>query len=200
MSLPAIANASASLTASGIANARSIPAASFRHDVASQAGAGGSANASAAPASFEVSLTSGSNPASLLLKAAVTGINDSLQLAFGEGALTGTGGQKTTAAGVADQIISLITQFLEALKQKQAGEDGATTLQDLMATIRDGFEQGYEEAMNLLKGMGVLSDDMASEFARIHDLVLKGLSDFESAQGCGTTIGSNAAVATEANR
>ncbi|MDQ5905590.1 MAG: hypothetical protein QG590_71, partial [Pseudomonadota bacterium] len=108
-----------------------------------------------------------------------------------------TGGQKTTAAGAADQIMSLITQFLEALKQKQAGEDGAANLKDLVATIRDGFEQGYEEAMNLLKGMGVLSDDMASEFARIHDLVLKGLSDLESAQSSG--IGSNAAAATEAN-
>ena len=134
------------------------------------------------------------------MKATVTGINDSLKPAFGENTLSGMGGQKTTADGAADQIISLITQFLDALKQKQAGEDGATNLKDLVATIRDGFEQGYEEAMNLLKGMGVLSDDMASEFARIHDLVLKGLSDFESAQGCGTTIGSNAAVATEANR
>ena len=170
MSLPVIANASASLTASGIANARAIAAASLRNDVSGQAGAGGSANASAAPASSQVSITSGSKPASLLLKAAVTGINDSLKPAFGESALPGTGGQKTTAAGVADQIMSLITQFLEALKQKQAGEDGATNLKDLVATIRDGFEQGYEEAMNLLKGMGVLRDDMASEFARIHDL------------------------------
>ncbi len=195
MSLPVIANASASLTASGVANARSIAAASLRNDVPGKAGASGSTNASAAPASSQVSIASGSNPASLLLKAAVTGINDSLKPAYGENALPGTNSQKATAA--VDQIMSLITQFLEALKQKQASEDGATNFKDLVATIRDGFEQGYEEAMNLLKGMGVLSDDMASELTKIHDLVLKGLSDLESAQSSG--IGSNAAAATEAN-
>jgi hypothetical protein len=53
--------------------------------------------------------------------------------------------------------LSLITQLLDASKQKQSGEDGATNLMNLVATIRDGFEQDYEEGMILLKEMGVLS-------------------------------------------
>ena len=197
MSLPAIANSSVSQTASGIATARAITATSLRAGVSGQAGAGGSANVSAAPSSSQVSLTSGSKPASLFLKAAVTGINDALKPVAGENALPEAGSRKTTAAGAADQILSLITQFLDALKPKQAGEDGTTNLKDLVATIRVGFEQGYEEAMTLLKGMGVLSDDMASEFTKIHDLVLNGLSELESPHSSGT--GGNAAVATEAN-
>ena len=51
-----------------------------------------------------------------------------------------------------------------------------------MSTIRSGFEQGAREAQDILKGMGVLSGDIASNIDKTLALVNQGYADFEATQ------------------
>jgi hypothetical protein len=118
----------------------------------------------------------------LLMKASVNGINEALKPEPGAGAIQGVGGQSSAGGGMADRIMSLVTQLFEGFKKQHAGEDEGATLKDFMSTIRGGFEQGFKEAMELLKGMGVLTDEMAADATKIFEMIQQGFADFEAAQ------------------
>ena len=79
--------------------------------------------------------------------------------------------------------MSLSTGFFDAFKKQHAGEDEAGVLKLFMTTIRSGFEQGYNEARDILQGMGVLGGDIADNIAKTHELVLQGYADFEASHG-----------------
>jgi hypothetical protein len=152
-------------------------------------------NASIITASFEVAINSQNEPLALLLKAAITGINDLLKPEFGENALQSAASQDNTAEGTSWRIVSLSTGFYEAFKQQHAGEDEAAVLKNFMTTIRGGFEQGFKEASDILQGMNVLNGDIASGIDKTYELVQKGYADFEAAQS--SRISGNAQPVTE---
>jgi len=147
-----------------------------------QAEARSQLNAAIVTASFEVSIKTKNEPLTLLLKTAITGINDLLKPQFGENAIQNAASQDNTAEGTSGRIVSLSTGFYEAFKQQHTGEDEAAVLKSFMATIRSGFEQGYKEASGILQGMNVLNSDVASGISKTYDLVQKGYADFEAAQ------------------
>lgn len=140
-------------------------------------------NASIIKASIEVSISSDNEPLALLLKSAITGINDILKPEFGENAIENAASQDNTPDGTAARIVSLSTGFFEAFKKQHAGEDEAGVLKLFMTTIRGGFEQGYNEARDILQGMGVLGGDIADNIAKTHELVQQGYADFEAKHG-----------------
>lgn len=148
-----------------------------------QARAATQLNASIIKASIEVSISSQNEPLALLLTTAINDINELLAPEFGENAIQNAVSQDNTPEGTAGRIVSLSTGFFEAFKQQHAGEDEAEVLKNFMATIRKGFEQGYNEARDILQGMGVLNGDIASNIDKTYELVQQGYADFEAAHG-----------------
>ena len=163
-------------------NASAPSAAKPGEKLPTQAEARAQLNASIVKASFEVSINTQNEPLALLLKAAITGINDLLKPEFGDNAIQNAVGQDNTAEGTSGRIVSLSTGFYEAFKQQHAGEDEGIVLKNFMTTIRSGFEQGYKEASDILQGMNVLNGDVASGISKTYELVQKGYADFEAAQ------------------
>ena len=139
-------------------------------------------NAAIVQASIDVALSSKNQPLALLLKTAINGINDLLKPSFGENAIQNASSQDNTPDGTAGRIVSLSTGFYEAFKKQRPGENEADVLGKFMDTISSGFERGYQEASDILKGMGVLNGEIASGIEQTHTLVLQGYADFEAAQ------------------
>ena len=179
MSMSITANSSVQLQ--DVSSTKST-AAKQNEKIPTQAEARSQLNASIVTASFEVATTSQNKPLALLLKTAITGINDLLKPEFGDNAIQSAASQDNTAAGTAGRIVSLSTGFYEAYKSQHSGEDEATVLKNFMTTIRGGFEKGYKEASDILQGMNVLNGDVASGIGNTYDLVQKGYADFEAAQ------------------
>lgn len=149
--------------------------------IATQADAHAQLNSSIIKSMIEVSIKSQNEPLALLLKTAITGINDLLKPEFGDNAIQAAVSQDNTPEGTAGRIVSLSTGFFEAFKKQHAGENEVDVLKNFMATIRKGFEQGYNEASNILQGMKVLSGDIAGNIEKTYALVQKGYADFEAA-------------------
>ena len=139
-------------------------------------------NASIVTASFDVALSSGNEPLALLFKSAINSINDILKPELGENAIQNAVNQDNTAEGTAGRIVSISTGFYEAFKRQHPGEDEGEVLSKFMSTIKSGFEQGYQEASEILKGLGVLDGDIKSSIEKTHELVAQGYADFEAAQ------------------
>ncbi|OIQ82760.1 hypothetical protein GALL_354440 [mine drainage metagenome] len=151
-------------------------------------------------ASLDVSLQSKNQPLALLLKSAINGINELLKPQFGDNAIQAAASQDNTPAGTAGRIVSLSTGFYDAFKQQHPGADANEVLTKFMATIRSGFEQGAAEAQAILKGMGVLNGDIASNIDKTLALVKQGYADFETAQrsSLSGTTGATPATSTTA--
>ena len=139
-------------------------------------------NAAILQATLDVSIQSKNQPLALLLKSAITGINDLLKPQFGANAIQAAASQDNTPTGTADRIVSLSTGFFEAFKQQNTGEDANAQLSKFMATIRSGFEKGAKEAQGILKGMGVLKGEIASNIDQTLALVEQGYAKFEAQQ------------------
>jgi hypothetical protein len=139
-------------------------------------------NAAIVQASLDVSIQSKNEPLALLLKTAITGINELLKSEFGDNAIQATASQDNTPTGTAGRILSLSTSFFEAFKRNHPDENANDVLTKFMDTIRGGFEKGVKEAQGILKDMGVLSDDIASNIDKTLELVRQGYINFEDAQ------------------
>ncbi|HJU99441.1 MAG TPA: DUF5610 domain-containing protein [Burkholderiaceae bacterium] len=139
-------------------------------------------NAAIVQASLTVSIGAQDDPLALLLKSALTGINEALRGQFGENAIQNAMSQDNTPEGTAGRIVSLSTAFYGAYQKQHAGEDPETMLSNFMATIKGGMEQGFKEARDILTGLNVLNGDIASNVDKTYALVQKGYADFEAAQ------------------
>lgn len=137
-------------------------------------------NVAIVQSSIEVSLSSGNEPLALLLKSAITGINEALKPTLGDNVIENAMSQDNSPEGTAGRIVSLSTGFFEAFKQQHVGEDPAAVLKNFMETISGGFEKGFNEARDILQGMKVLSDDLSSLINKTYELVQKGYADFEA--------------------
>jgi len=138
-------------------------------------------NASIVQASLTVSLNSSNDPMSVVLKTALTGINEALKNDFGDNAIQNAMSQDNTPEGTAGRIVSLSTAFYEAYKQQYPGDDESTTLNNFVNTLKKGVDQGFKEARDVLQGLQVLNGDIASNIDKTYDLVQKGFDDFIAA-------------------
>jgi hypothetical protein len=156
-------------------------------------------NASIVQASLTVSLNSSNEPMSVVLKTALTGINEALKADFGDNAIQNAMSQDNTPEGTAGRIVSLSTGFFETYKQQHPGEDEGELLNKFMDTIKKGMDQGFKEARDVLQGMNVLNGDIASNIDKTYELVQKGYADFVAAhQPQSATAASNDTTSTAA--
>ena len=163
-------------------------------------------NASIVQASLSVSISSSNDQMSVVLKTAMTGINEALKKdGFGDDAIQNAASQDNTPEGTAGRIVSLSTGFFEAYKQQHPGEDEGELLNKFMDTIKSGMERGFSEARDVLKGLNALNGDISSNIDKTYELVQKGYADFiaahqpssDSATATGSTSsGSSATSAT----
>lgn len=134
-------------------------------------------------ASAQVSIKAGDESQTLLFKSAISRINELLAPEFGDNALeTAAANQDNSAQATADRILNLSTGFYSAYSAQHPGEDPEKVLNNFVDVIRSGFEQGFNEAKDILKGLKVLDGDIASGIQNTWDLVQKGYDDFLSKQ------------------
>lgn len=138
-------------------------------------------NASIVQASLTVSLQASNEPMSVVLKTALTGINEALKADFGDNAIENAMSQDNTPEGTAGRIVALSTAFYDAYKQQHPGDDEETTLNNFVATLKKGVDQGFKEARDVLQGLNVLSGDIASNIDKTYELVQQGYADFVAA-------------------
>ena len=128
--------------------------------------------------STEVSLNSGNEPLSFVLKATLENVNAALEEATGqENAIETVIGDgidyspEVTANSIVNQITPLLATYLETSTETEQGDSKA----DFFEIIKSGIEEGFSEAKNYLEGLGILEDEVASNIGLAYDLVQSGL-------------------------
>ncbi len=131
-------------------------------------------------ASFEVSISAGDNSMALLYRTAIDNINEQLAPEFGPNALQGAMQQDNSAEATADRILSQSTAFFDAYARQHPNEEPEEVVRNFVNLIRGGFEQGYNEAANILSGLGVMGEgsNIAAEIGKTFELVQKGYDEF----------------------
>lgn len=130
-------------------------------------------------------LSAGNEPLALVLKSAITGINERLAPEFGENAIQNAASQDNSPEGTAGRIVSLSTAFFQAFKEKNPELSDDAAAQKFLDTIKGGIEQGFKEAKEILQGLNVLQGDIASNIDKTYELVQQGLAKFASDHGLG---------------
>jgi hypothetical protein len=155
-------------------------------------------NASIIQASLTVSINASNDPMSVVLKTALTGINEALKGDLGDDPIQNAMSQDNTPEGTASRIVSLSTAFYDSYKLQHPGEDESTSLKNFTDTIKKGVEQGFKEARDVLQGLNALNGDISSNIDKTYDLVQKGFDDFIAANQPKTADASTATGAAGA--
>lgn len=131
-------------------------------------------------ASMDVSISAGDNSMALLYRTAIDSINEQLAPEFGPNALQGAMGQDNSAEATAGRILSQSTAFFDAYARQYPDAEPEEVLRNFVSTIRGGFEQGYNEAANILSGLGVMGEGsaIAADIGKTFELVQQGYDDF----------------------
>ena len=176
----------ASVQNSGVGQAvqsRNIAAqnpASGKIDKLNAAGVKNQQNAAIVQATMEVSITSKNHTLQLLLTSVISNLNEVLKPDLGDNAIQNAVSQDNTPEGTATRIADLSTGLFEAFKGQHPGMDQGTAVDQFMATIGKGIEQGFKEARDILKGLNVLQGDIAGNIDKTYELVQQKLAAFRS--------------------
>jgi len=131
-------------------------------------------------ASAQASIKAGEKSLALLYRSAIDRINEVLLPEMGPNAIQNAvaSGVDTSPEATADRIVKLSTAFFAGYAAQHPGKDPEKLATDFVALIRGGFEKGFNEAKDILNGLGVLKGDIAEGIQRTYDLVQKGYDDF----------------------
>lgn len=130
--------------------------------------------------SMELTIQAGDKSLELLFRAAIDKINAFLEPELGPDAIQNAAGQDNSPEGTAERILSLSLGFFDAYAGQHPEKDPARLAEDFVALIRGGFEQGFGEAVDILRSLEVFSDTIESDVMKTYELVQKGLDDFLS--------------------
>ena len=136
-----------------------------------------STNSAIVQTSLNVAISAGNEPLALLLKSAITGINEVLEPTLGKDAIQNAAGQDNSPEATAGRIVNLSTAFYDAYRQQKGLEDNEATRKEFIGVIQGGFERGFKEAQDVLQGLKVL-DQVSEGIDKTFELVLKGYQDF----------------------
>ncbi len=137
-------------------------------------------NAQILASAVEVSVSAGDQPLSLVLKAALEGINEALKETMGDNAIQKgyDAGLDVTPEATAGRIVSLSTAFFgkyQEMHPDMGQEEALTKFTDI---ISGGIDKGFAEARDILDGLGVLEGDIATNIDKTYTLVQDGLKSF----------------------
>ena len=141
-------------------------------------------NAQILQASLQVSLQAGNNSMALLYRSAIDSINEYLAPELGPDAIGQAMGQDNSPEATAGRILSMSTAFFDAYAAQHKSEAPEDVARNFVALIRGGFEQGFNEASDILNGLGVLGEGspIAEGINKTFELVQKGYDDFLAAK------------------
>lgn len=132
---------------------------------------------------LSVSLNAGSQPQALLYSAAIDKINELLAPTMGKDAIQNAAkNDDNSAEATAKRILSASTGMFGAYAAQHPEMDKETQAKNFVDLVRGGFEKGYGDAKDILKGLKVLSGDVESGIQKTYDLVEKGFDDFLAQQ------------------
>lgn len=142
-------------------------------------------------ASLQVSIQTGNESLALLYRAAVDEINTVLEPDLGPNAIQNAIPQDNSPEATAGRIVSLSLAMFNSFAARHPDKDLAQVAKDFVNKVQGGFEQGYQEAQNILNKLGVLPDvtAVADGIARTHELVLKGYDDWLNNQLTAQQVG-----------
>lgn len=146
-------------------------------------------NAQVLEASLQVSIQAGNDGLALLYRTAVDEINTALESELGPDAIQNAMSQDNSAEATAGRIVSLSTAMFDVYAARHPDKALAEVAQDFVNVIRGGFEQGYQEAQDILNSLGVLGEGspIAQEIAKTFELVQKGYDDWLSSKLAATS-------------
>ncbi len=132
----------------------------------------------------EVSVRSADDPLALVYRAAIESINERLEPALGPQALQAAvaEGVDTSPEATAERIVTGSTMLLARYQAANPQLQGQELIDRFLTVIRGGIEQGFNEARDILDGLQVLSEEIASDIDRTFALVEEGLERFRSQQ------------------
>ncbi len=141
-------------------------------------------NAAILQASQQVSLQSGNEPLALLYSAAIDAINEKLAPELGENALQRgiDEGVDVSPQATADRIVSLTTALFGRYQDSNTELSFEDQVNRFVEVISQGIEQGFNEARDILDGLGVLEGDIAADIDTTFELVQLGLQEFSDRQ------------------
>ena len=131
-------------------------------------------------ANQEVNISTKNKPLALLYKTAIESINKELETTEGKNAIEKgyESGLDVSPEATANRILSFSTGLF-SLYQKQHPElDQQAQVTSFLDIIGGGIDKGFTEAKDILKGLGVLEGDIASNITKTYDLVQEGLKAF----------------------
>jgi hypothetical protein len=138
-------------------------------------------NVSILQASAQVSISAGDQPQALLFQSAINNINSALAPELGPNAIQNAAiSQDNSPEATAGRILSISIGFYESYSRQHPGEDPEQVAQNFVNVIRKGFEQGFNEARNILEGLGAFTGEVRSGVERTYALVQNGYDDFLS--------------------
>ena len=137
-------------------------------------------NAQILEASLQVSIQSGNESLALAYRTAIEGINAVLEPELGPDAIQNAMSQEHSPQATAGRIVSLSTAMFDSYAAAHPAKDFAEAAKDFIEVIRRGFEQGFQEAQDILNSLGVLPDNqaVADGIAQTYALVQKGYEDW----------------------
>ena len=111
--------------------------------------------------------------------------------------LQGLDADDFTPEKVADNIMSSVRQAFGRFKQSQPEADEDV----FFSQIKEGLEKGFDEARDILQGLGALQGEIAENVDKTYDLTMQGLEQLESN---GVSVGESTmafqSLATQASR
>lgn len=130
-------------------------------------------------ATLDVNISAGNDAQGLVWRAALDKINELLAGGTGENVLQKAADeQDNSAEATAKRILDGATAFYDAYAKQHPDKDPETLAKDFTELVRGGFEKGFNEAKDILKGLKVLEGDVESGIQKTYDLVSKGFDDF----------------------
>ncbi|MEH6648774.1 MAG: DUF5610 domain-containing protein [Motiliproteus sp.] len=174
------ASASVNTTTASTTNASTTNKASVSDQLTPEQRLRQQSNAAILQASQQVSLKSGNQPLALLYSAAIDAINEKLAPELGENALQRgiEEGVDVSPQATADRIVSLTTAMFGRYQDSNSDLSFADQVNRFVDVISGGIEQGFNEAREILDGLGVLEGDIAGNIDTTFDLVTLGLQQF----------------------
>lgn len=142
-------------------------------------------NRSIVEASLQVNLNAGNESLTLVFKAATEKLNEILEPQLGPRAIDNAveSGLDVSPEATADRIVSLTTGLFSAFQNANPDLQGSELVDHFTDVIGGGILQGFNEAREILDGMGVLTEEIAGNIDQTFDLVTEKLEQFRIDNG-----------------
>ena len=137
-------------------------------------------NSAIIESSLKFNSTASNQPQSLVLKAALQGINEALKETGVESSVEDAyeSAVDFSPETTAERIVSSSTQFFSSYQKQHPEMNEEELLTTFVEMISGGINQGFGEARDILDGLHVLEGDVGNNIDKTYELVQAGIQSF----------------------